>query len=386
MDTSEQVKGPPTGVGVVIDGASTRTPQLSARVEGFDLARALAFLGMVFVNFRVSIADERSGPRWLVWLVTRLDGRASATFVVLAGVGIALVSRRARESGDGAALAAVRGLLLRRAAFLFVVGLLYWPLWPADILHYYGAYIAIGAMLLDAPGHRLWTIALVLTGAFALLLVLGLDYSAGWDWETLTYHGFWTPSGFARNLLYNGFHPILPWLAFLLVGMWLGRRDVHDLAAWRRLALCGIATAALAETTSWLLVRAASSHLDQADAAAVFGTAPMPPMPFYMLAATATAVAVIALSVLAARRHAVACWLKPLVATGQLALTLYVAHVVIGIVPLEALGFLEGRRSVTFSVGWASAFCTGAILFADLWRRRFARGPLEMLMRWFAPG
>ena len=89
-----------------------------------------------------------------------------------------------------------------------MTGLLYWPIWRADILHYYGAYLAIGALLLGVPGRRLWALAGGLVLAFAVLLVLGLDYADGWDFETLTYHGFWTPRGFARNLLYNGFHPM----------------------------------------------------------------------------------------------------------------------------------------------------------------------------------
>jgi uncharacterized membrane protein YeiB len=336
---------------------------------------------MVFVNFRITIAEESAGPLWLTWLVTRLDGRASATFVVIAGAGLSLISRRARESGDRAALAAVRRSLLRRAAILFVIGLLYWPIWPADILHYYGVYIALGSLLLDAPGGRLWALAGGLVAAFALLLIFGPDYGNGWDFRTLTYHGFWTPRGFVRNLLYNGFHPVIPWLAFLLAGMWLGRREVDDLAGWRRVLAWGVGVAACAEIASRLLVRAAAPRLGIEDAVAVLGTGSMPPMPLYMAAATGTAFAVVALSVLVAHRSAGARWLAPMVATGQMALTLYVAHVVIGLGALEALGLLEGRRSVAFSVAWSASFCVAAVVFAFLWRRRFSRGPLELVLR-----
>lgn len=360
--------------------AAVRSPS-SPRIEGFDLARSFAFLGMVFVNFRVAIAGDGGGPGWLTWLDTRLDGRASATFVVLAGVGVSLMSRRARASGDRAGLGAVRWVLLRRAAFLFVVGLLYWSIWPADILHYYGVYLVVAAMLLGASDRMLLGLASALVVAFALLLALGPDYGAGWDWPSLTYHGFWTPQGFLRNILYNGFHPVIPWLAFLLLGMWLGRRDLKVAATRKRLLILGIGSAAAAETASRLLVAAAAPSLGAADAVAVFGTAPMPPTPLYMVAAAGTASAVIVLSVLAAERFAGAPWLAPLVATGQLALTLYVAHVVFGLAPLEELGLLEGRRPVAFSVMWAGVFCVIAVAFASVWRRRFRRGPLEALMR-----
>jgi len=362
-------------------GESLETSPTPSRIEGFDLARAFAFIGMVFVYFRISIAEDSDGARWLPWLVSRLDGRASATFVVIAGVGLSLVSRRARESGDRVALAAVRHGLLRRAAILFVIGLLYWPVWPADILHYYGVYIAVGAVLLGVSGLGLWALAVGLVLAFAALLVLGVDYTTGWDFKTLTYHGFWTPGGFARNLLYNGFHPVVPWAAFLLVGVWLGRRDANDLAGWRRMLVLGFVVAACVELASRPLVRAAALVMGLEDAEAVFGTGSMPPMPLYMAAATGTAFTVIGLGVLASHRWPGSRWLAPLVATGQMALTLYVAHAVIGLVPLLALGLLKGHRTVAFSVLWSATFCVASVVFATLWRRRFARGPLEALLR-----
>jgi uncharacterized protein len=368
------------------NGLATSGLQPGARIEGFDLARALAFLGMVFVNFRVALATEEGSPRWLTWLDTRLDGRASATFVILAGVGLSLLSRRARETGDTAALAGVRRTLFRRAAFLFVVGLLYWSIWPADILHYYGIFLAVGALLLNVHDRWLLGLASILVVLFALLLVLGADYNAGWDWQTLTYHGFWTPRGFCRNLFFNGFHPVVPWLAFVVLGMWLGRRDLRIAEVWRRLLLTGLVVAVAAETASRLLVAVAIPELGAEDAAAVFGAAPMPPMPLYMLAASGTSIVVIVLCVRIAERCAGARWLAPLVATGQLALTLYIAHVVIGLGPLEAFGLGHSRRSVAFSALWGAAFCVGAVWFSHFWRSRFTRGPLEMVMRRFAPG
>ena len=92
------------------------------RILGYDLARALAIFGMVIVNFKIVMGAGRRGPRWLIDWVGLLDGRAAATFVVLAGIGISLLSRDARQQEDGVQLARDRGLLLRRALFLFVAG------------------------------------------------------------------------------------------------------------------------------------------------------------------------------------------------------------------------------------------------------------------------
>jgi uncharacterized membrane protein YeiB len=284
------------------------------------------------------------------------------------------------------ALAQVRQTLFLGAAFLFVVGLLYGSIWPADILHYYGVFLAFGALLLVASGRVLLTIASILVVLFAVLILLGADYSAGWDWKTLTYQGFWTPSGFFRNLIFNGFHPVIPWLAFLLLGMWLGRLDLRIPRMWNRLFLGGFVVAVGSEALSSGLIVLMSPRLGAEDASAVFSTSPMPSMPLYMLAASGTSIAVILLCVKTAERFAGSRWLAPLVATGQLALTLYFAHVVIGLASLEMLGKYEGRPSVAFTVVWAAGFCVLAIVFSALWRKRFERGPLEWVMRGLAPG
>ena len=259
----------------------------TARIEGYDLARALAIFGMVVVNFKVVMGaggwttDTPAGPAWLQSLTGLLDGRAAATFVVLAGVGVALGARRAVASGDPSALSAARKTLWKRAAFLFFGGLLFATVWEADILHFYGWYIGLGALLIAFPNRRLLAVAALLVVAFPILLAT-FTYDAEWNLDTLAYEGFWTPAGQARHLFFNGFHPVVPWLAFLLLGIWLGRRNV--------------------------------------------------------------------------------------------------AHVLIGMGGLSAVGRLE-NQSLPFAIAASAAFYALAIAFAVLWRKRFARGPLEWVMR-----
>ena len=101
------------------------TDDAAARVEGYDLARALAIVGMVIVNFTVVMGAEAGDPAWLRRLVSSLEGRAAAVFVTLAGVGMSLMSRRARETGHAGDLRSERVSLLKRALFLFVIGILY---------------------------------------------------------------------------------------------------------------------------------------------------------------------------------------------------------------------------------------------------------------------
>lgn len=355
---------------------------MNTRIYGYDVARALAVMGMVIVNFKVVMGAAQSAPHWGLSLVSLLEGRAAATFVVLAGAGVSLSARKARMNQDAEALRANRQTLLKRALFLFVVGLLYSPIWPADILHFYGLYLTFGAFVLVAPSRRLWLLAMTFTLAF-VALALVLDYETGWNWETLGYTGFWTPAGMVRHLFFNGFHPVFPWTAFLFIGMILGRQDLRDTQVRKRILWGGAGVALVAETTSRLLVRvlgAGAPPAEQELIGAMFGTAPMPPMPLYILAGAGTACAGIALCIALTERYRDAAWIRPLVSTGQLALTLYVAHVVIGMGALESLGRLE-QQSVPFMLGSAAVFCSAAVLFAHLWRIRFKRGPLEWLMR-----
>ncbi len=354
----------------------------ASRIAGYDLARALAIMGMVVANFRWMMDAYGVGPPWLEFMANRIDGRAAATFVVLAGVGISLMSRRAREALDAHAMLRTRNRLLRRALFLFVIGHAFALVWPADILHFYGVYLTVGAFLLAASGRALWRTAAALAGAFVLLVSV-LDYEAGWDWETMTYHGFWTAKGLVSTLFFNGFHPVIPWAAFLLLGMWLGRQDLFDPAVRKRILVRAASVALAVEVVSAFLVHrfsAGATKVEKEYVEAFFGTWAMPPLPFYMLAGGGTAVVVITLCVAFARKIPSSKLLSPMVATGQLAFTLYIAHVVVGMGALEALGRLE-HQSLPFALGSAAVFCAVAVLFSHAWRKRYERGPLEWIMR-----
>ncbi len=351
------------------------------RIAGLDVARAFAILGMVLVNFKVVMGAETSQPAWLVTVLGQVDGRAAALFVTLAGVGISLLWRKVERAPDGAA-AALRGTLLRRALFLFVLGLSFVPVWPADILHFYGLYIALAVLFLRRGGATLLLSAVTLTVVSVPMLLL-LDYEAEWDWTTLTYHGIWTARGMVKHLLYNGFHPVVPWLGFLLVGMWVGRRDLRSPAVRRRLLIGSAAIFALAEAASRVtvyVIMASYPALPSQDAHAIFGPTPMPPTPFYMVSSAALAVTAMVVSIALARRFSASPAVRVLVATGQLSLTLYLAHVVVGMGLLDALGRLRDQ-SILFVLGTALLFWAAAVVFAALWRRSFARGPIEWAMR-----
>lgn len=344
------------------------------RIIGYDLARALAIFGMVIVNYKVVMNASKNGPDWLIWLAGLFDGRAAATFVILAGIGIAMLSKKGIVTQDRERIHRDRKTLFKRAIFLFIVGLLYTPLWPADILHFYGVYIVIAALLLTASDRQLWAGVIGLNIAF-LLLILIFDYETGWNFSTLTYVDFWTAKGMLRHLFFNGFHPVIPWLAFLLIGMWLGRQDVENRQIRRRILWIATLTAVIAETLSYILLKIFSGNIG-----IFFSTEPMPPMPFYIAAGAGTAIVIIMLCLEYTLQYPHTSIVMPLVSTGQLALTLYVAHVVIGMGFIETIGRLE-NQTLQFAIASASIFFILSVIFSHYWHKQFQRGPLEWMMR-----
>jgi len=166
-----------TGAGPVLPTGlpeSAKTRKLP-RIFGLDIARAFAIIGMVLVNFKIVMGTEEVGDSWLHTVTSVFDGRAAATFVVLAGIGASIGSRRARESVDGQGYRRAQVTLAKRALFLFAIGWLFFPLWPADILHFYGAYLALGALFLFASGRAL-CVLIAITASVSLTFITFFDF------------------------------------------------------------------------------------------------------------------------------------------------------------------------------------------------------------------
>ncbi len=337
----------------------------SDRLMGLDLARYFAFVGMVIVNFKIAMGAE-GGDGILSLLTSALEGRAAATFVVLAGIGLGLAGQKNLDQ--------TIAVTLKRAVFLLVVGLLNMTIFDADILHYYAFYFLLAVCLLGQSNRTLFATVIGLNLLF-VIMVLTLDYDAGWNWDNYTYSGFWTPVGFARNLFFNGWHPVIPWLGFLVFGIMLSRLPLGARRIQWRLVVGGALAFASAEALSAVLIPMMGAIDPQL--VSLVTTDPVPPMPLYMLAGISAACVVVGICLLVAGRLALTGVLIP---AGRQTLTLYVAHILIGMGTLEALGMLGGQ-TVGQAV-WASIlFCAAATVYALIWARWFKRGPIEGLMR-----
>ena len=109
-------------------------------------------------------------------------GKAAAIFVFLAGVGLALMTNSAIQTQDLEKQRIGRKKIFKKAIFLFIVGLSYVPIWPADILHYYGIYMLLMLLFIYRSPKQI-----LLAGTSLILtypvLMLFLDYEKGWIFE-----------------------------------------------------------------------------------------------------------------------------------------------------------------------------------------------------------
>jgi uncharacterized protein len=354
---------------------------MNKRIIGIDVARALAVIGMIIVNFKVVFGEN--GLSWFKSFASVFDGKAAATFVVLAGVGLALMTNSAINNNDKVKLKVARSRILKRALFLFIVGISYIAIWPADILHFYGIYMAITILLLTSKGKTLIITAVTFIAAFPILMIFW-NYETGWNFSTLDYQGFWTVKGFMRNLFFNGFHPVIPWAAFMLFGYWFGKQDLHNDKFIKKIFWISSILFISIHVLSYLSISFLSEGNQETalELTEILGTNPMPPLPIYMFNGISIAFAIISACIIVAKRFENNKIIDALNKTGQLALTFYVAHVIIGMGIIEAINPAKmGNYSVEFSVVYALVFSLLCILFAVIWRKYKTSGPLEWIMR-----
>ena len=359
----------------------TRSPasrQPRRRLRGVDAARAIAVVGMVMVHFGPNPRPDT----FLGDLYGVSHGRASVLFALLAGVGVALLvggseadnrSRGQPATRRPAFLA--RGRLIFRGALLLPLGLWLQQLDHGAyvILQYYAVYFLFAALVFTLPDRWL------LVGGAAVLVGGPLVYLWGTMAEPAWYTGepvsLEDPAGkIVRDLLLAGKYPLVTWAAPLLVGLWIGRRNLaKPVVRWWLLVL-GLAVAvAAALAADWLTATLGSSLGGPRDPgfAVLLTDTPHNQMPLWMLGAIGSACAVLGGMLLLADWLPRATW--PLVATGQLALTVYVGHLLL----LHTFPELLKRDTVPEAALTVCTFVLLAATASTLWKAVLPRGPLE---------
>ncbi len=350
--------------------------RVGRRDDAIDVTRAVAILGMFLIHavLVLAAAYPNAGPLgFLLWV---LDGRAAATFVTLAGFGVARLAGK-----YPAALADVT--LRKRALILWIMGVLNLIIWPGDILRVYGVALLLAPMMLRWSARTRVLVSVALVVAFSVGMLL-LDWTQHWDLRSLTYIGVWSVEGFVRNHFFDGFRPVVPWLAFFLLGTVLAEMNLHDIRLRRRLVIFGLLALGVSLGLSIGLDRLLIQFAPEVDALTregLVGTTSLPPLPLFMLSAIGTTSLLLG-AVLLLMPVVPASVVSMLAATGRRALTWYVLHVVV-LVSLYAIG-AKNALSTT------NALLVGVALFggAAWWsgKHQTTNGMFEAMMRRLSGG
>lgn len=352
--------------------APTRKASMQGRILGVDLARALAILGMLAVHI---------GPTDLPGLPARLyaspHGRASLLFVLVAGVGVSLLVASRTTSVSEA-----RWKLAWRATLLLPLGLALQELDHGAnvILQDYALLFVLAILVVRLPDRWLMTMAAVSATLGPVAFLWGRGTAPATFDRTST--ALSDPAGeILHGLVLSGPYPLITWLAPFAFGIWLGRRDLRSLRVRARLAVGGTATALGALVAARLLVGTLGPPTAAGDPLHLATSAAHGQMPLWLIGGTGAAAAVLGVSLIVADLAPRTSW--PLVATGQLALTVYVAH----LLALHAAPALLTSDRLVEAAVLLAAFAVVLATGATAWRATFDRGPLELALHapWLVP-
>lgn len=356
------------------------------RLPGPDVVRAVALIGVVVMNYHGYLIirgaergsggfsgffDPFSGP---------LSTRFAATFVLTAGIGITLLTRRvvaervAGVAGSERAVSKMRWRLVRRGMALYLLGLYLDVIWPGTIILYYGAMFVLASILFTLASR--WIVIIGVACALAGWAIntwafLRVEDGGSAQWLTDPEPG--SIRRYVFDIAINGTHPLLPWLVFLCVGIVIGR--VLHVPDWRWWA-GGIGFGLFA------LANLVSSLADTAFQVEFLSVNPFDRGLVYVASALGTALmAVAAISGAADRASGLGAeLLDPLRRAGQMTLTLYIAHILVFNLVVDWLGWIEPAGLGT-ALTFALVFWTVLITAGALWHRRFGRGPAERVYR-----
>ena len=361
-----------------------------SRIPSLDLTRAIALVGVVMMNYHSYLNKDKAfyppRPSFAEQIFNPLSGilttRFAATFVLVAGMSIALLVQSAMQSGNAELIRSAQMKLARRGLFLYALGAAVQWIWPGTILFYYGAFLLISAVMCTWSNRSLVAVAVASTAVST-----GLSAWRGYQLFEGNFTQWLSPApNSPRNLLIRTFfdytHPVFPWIAFICAGIILGR-NLDRLAELRtRIMLwSGVLLFATFLIRTFVMPDSLSSQSDYALQRAL-STNNHEHSVLHVTSSLAVAlIAFCAISLVTDSRatsRAVAFFAR----TGQMALSIYLAHVLVFNLVVNWLNWVRPTGLDTALV-LSLAFYAVAVPASSLYFRRFGIGPCERVYRAF---
>lgn len=353
---------------------------------GLDVARAISLIGVVLMNFHgmLSYPNQVEIPGSFIERLFDirtgvLSTRFAAAFVIVAGIGVTMLTDSARVRHERSSMGEARLRLVRRGSILLVGGYFLDMAWPGTILFYYGAFFIIAAFIFHLRTMHL--IVIGLADVAATVAVSTWRRSRLLDGDGTAWV---SPSNiesiqdfFARTFL--GYtHPVLPWMSFLIVGMICGRHLDTFRSRWRPIV---VTTAVITAVTYLIASVVRTVDIDSQAIAYILTSMHHDERGLaYIVSTLSIAVAAIALIFTLAEKARSHFSIIALQRAGQLSLTLYLGHVLFYYAFVEWTGWITGT-GLASSIGLALAYWTFAIAAGSWWHRRVGQGPAEWLYR-----
>jgi len=351
--------------------ATSRGPESRSRerIVGLDAARGLAVLGMIGAHLVLVDAFDWANPETWFDLV---NGRSAILFGVMAGVSLSLVGARGRAAG-GVELVRVRLSILVRAVAIFVIATLLEAIDPGFpiILGTYAVVFVAGAWLISVRSRTLLIAAGIAMFVAPVLVVFARGVFFFSDPELSV-----VSTDLIYILILSDFSAVL-WVAFLMVGIVIGRLDLGAVRTHIRLAVVGVGLMVIGYGLGELGNRFAPQGFPEESWQDRFSQLllqyPHSATTSEAIGSTGFALVVVALCLAAGSTRVGRVVVFPVSAVGAMALTAYAGH----FVAIILLGsYAEYSTDYTVFV----QFLVVTMAACVVWRALLGSGPLERIV------
>ncbi|STO09415.1 DUF418 domain-containing protein [Exiguobacterium aurantiacum] len=359
--------------------------QLNERIVLYDIIRGFALCGIFLVNIPSMLGSD--------WMFGRPDYFGSdlvvrtlfdmfvqtkfyTIFSLLFGIGFSIFLERSYARGESASR------YVRRIVILFLFGLAHLAIWSGDILHTYAMWGLLLPLFYRLSNRAILTWAWsLLLGSFFLLYVSsalmewqnGGSFNPGLPFPTVFNDGFSVWFDYRLNVeifaaISNSLLVGIEILSIFLFGLYIGRE--RKLLTWtvqgltRTAILCAVLALPFFGVILWHHYGGGGAYY-WVNLIAV------------LVSGKLLATTYVCLFTIAVRKGRA---FRPLQALGRMALTNYLTHTLVVVLPVIALGYY-GRLSLTEGLFLSIAILIAQAFFSMWWLKSHRYGPFEKLWR-----